>query len=129
MGDLLLAIVPYSRFRSEHLSVHRRYVGTPRDSVAARYTERFRSFYPYVPKDCLVSAFRAEKAMLARRGRAWYHLSNQFFRYAALQFGMSVFAFPLGGREGLLLFPIQAGIAIRQLELVNYVEHYGIVMD
>ena len=35
MADGLLAMVLYSHFRSEHLLVHHRYVGTPRDPVTA----------------------------------------------------------------------------------------------
>ena len=35
LGDLLLASVLYSHFRSEHLLVHHTYVGTPRDAVAS----------------------------------------------------------------------------------------------
>ncbi|MGB0569537.1 MAG: fatty acid desaturase, partial [Paracoccaceae bacterium] len=39
MADVLLAMTLYSHFRSEHLLVHHRYVGTPRDPVTARYNE------------------------------------------------------------------------------------------
>ncbi|MGB0799528.1 MAG: fatty acid desaturase, partial [Planktomarina sp.] len=39
MADILLAMVLYSHFRSEHLLVHHRYVGTPKDPVTARYNE------------------------------------------------------------------------------------------
>jgi alkane 1-monooxygenase len=41
MADLLLAMVLYSHFRSEHLLVHHRFVATPRDPVTARYNEGF----------------------------------------------------------------------------------------
>jgi len=34
LGDLLLATVLYSHYRTEHLLVHHRYVGTPRDAVS-----------------------------------------------------------------------------------------------
>jgi len=44
LGDLLLASVLYSHFRSEHLLVHHRHVGTPRDAVTARYNEGFHRF-------------------------------------------------------------------------------------
>ncbi|MFZ5964509.1 alkane 1-monooxygenase [Thalassococcus sp. BH17M4-6] len=126
LADLLLAMVLYSHFRSEHLLVHHRYVGTPRDPVTARYNEGFHRFYPRVLRQSLASAFRAEAAMLARRGRAWHHLSNPFWKYAALQLLMLALAFGLGGWTGLLFFVVQAGVAIWQLELVNYVEHYGL---
>ena len=64
MADVLLAMVLYSHFRSEHLLVHHRYVGTPRDPVTARYNEGFHRFYPRVLRQSFVSAFNAEKAML-----------------------------------------------------------------
>ena len=36
LGDLLLAMALYSHFRTEHLLVHHRHVGTPADAVTAR---------------------------------------------------------------------------------------------
>ncbi|WP_170398186.1 alkane 1-monooxygenase [Ruegeria arenilitoris] len=126
LGDILLAMVLYSHFRSEHLLVHHRYVGTPRDPVTARYNEGFHRFYPRVLKQCLFSALRAEREKLARKDRPWSDLSNPFWRYWALQGAMLVLAFVIGGLSGLALFLIQAGVAIWQLELVNYVEHYGL---
>ena len=126
LGDLLLAMVLYSHFRSEHLLVHHRHVGTPRDPVTARYNESFHSFFPRVLSQCLRSSFRAETAQLARRGLPWHHRSNPFFRYWALQAGMLALAFALGGLAGLGLFLLQALVAIWHLELVNYVEHYGL---
>ncbi len=126
MGDVLLAMVLYSHFRSEHLLVHHRYVGTPKDPVTARYGENFYRFFPRVLKQCWVSAFGAERAMLARKDKPWTDLSNPFWRYWALQAGMLVLAAVLGGWIGLWMFVTQAFIAIWQLELVNFVEHYGL---
>ncbi|MFU8864400.1 MAG: alkane 1-monooxygenase [Rhodobacterales bacterium] len=126
LGDLLLAMVLYSHFRSEHLLVHHRYVGTPRDPVTARYNEGFHRYFPRVLRQSLVSAFKAERDMLARRDLPWTDLSNPFFRYWALQAAMLLLAFVLGGWAGLALFLWQAWIAIWQLELVNYIEHYGL---
>ncbi|MGP6087101.1 alkane 1-monooxygenase [Antarctobacter jejuensis] len=126
LGDLLLAMVLYSHFRSEHLLVHHRYVGTPRDPVTARYNEGFHRFYPRVLRQSLLSSFAAEKAMLARKSLPWHHLSNPFWRYWGLQLIMLALAIALGGGTGLLLFLVQAGVAVWQLELVNYVEHYGL---
>lgn len=126
LGDLLLAMVLYSHFRSEHLLVHHRYVGTPRDPVTARYNEGFHRYFPRVLRQSLVSAFKAERDMLARRDLPWTDLSNPFFRYWALQAAILLLAFVLGGWVGLALFLWQAWIAIWQLELVNYIEHYGL---
>jgi alkane 1-monooxygenase len=126
MADILLASVLYSHFRSEHLLVHHRYVGTPRDPVTARYNEGFHRFFPRVLVGSLKSAFRAEKAMLARKGLGWSDFSNPFWRYWALQGYMLLLAVSIGGLKGLALFMIQAFVATWQLELVNYIEHYGL---
>lgn len=126
LADLLLATVLYSHFRSEHLRVHHIHVGTPRDPVTARYNEGFHRFFPRVLLQCPRSAWRAEVAMLARKGLPWWHWSNPFCRYAQLQGAMLVLAVMLGGWSGLGLFLIQAFTAIWQLELVNYIEHYGL---
>ena len=125
-ADLLLAMVLYSHFRSEHLLVHHRYVATPRDPVTALYNEGFHRFYPRVLRQSLKSAFRAEAAMLARKDKPWTDLSNPFFKYWALQASFLLAALILGGWAGLGLFLVQAGVAIWQLELVNYIEHYGL---
>ena len=126
MADILLAMVLYSHFRSEHLLVHHRHVGTPADAVTARYNEGFHRFYPRVLKQSLLSAFHAEKAMLARKKLPWLHRTNPFVRYWGLQAAMIGLACALGGWSGLALFLVQAGTAIWQLELVNYIEHYGL---
>ena len=126
MADLLLGMVLYSHFRSEHFLVHHRYVATPRDPVTARYNEGFHRYYPRVLMECLVSAFGAEKAMLARKNLPWTDRSNPFWRYWALQIGFLILALVLGGWSGVGLFLVQAGVAIWQLELVNYIEHYGL---
>jgi len=126
LADLLLASVLYGHFRSEHLRVHHIHVGTPRDAVTARYNEGFHRFFPRVLLTCPPSAWKAEVAMLARRGLPWHHRSNPFWRYGALQAGMLALAVALGGGYGLVLFLTQAFVAVWQLELVNYIEHYGL---
>jgi alkane 1-monooxygenase len=126
MADILLASVLYSHFRSEHLLVHHRYIGTPRDPVTARYGESFYRFFPRVLYQSLVSSFKAEKGMLARKKLQWFHYSNPFWLYWALQGGFVLLAWAIGGWWGVFLFATQAFWAVFQLELVDYVEHYGL---
>ncbi len=126
LGDLLLAMVLYGHFRTEHLLVHHPYVGTPRDTVTARYNEGFHRAYYRVLRDGFGSAWRAEKAKLARRNRTPFHRSNPIWKYLVLQTAFLLLAFVIGGWVGVGLFVIQAFVAIWQLELTNYVEHYGL---
>lgn len=126
LGDLLLAMVLYSYYRTEHLLVHHRYVATPRDAVSARYNEGFHGFFLRVLAEGPGSAWRAERQMLARAGRGPFHRSNPFWRYALLMAFALSFAFAVGGWAGIGLFAFQALAAVWQLELVDYIEHYGL---
>ncbi|WP_298295073.1 alkane 1-monooxygenase [uncultured Litoreibacter sp.] len=126
LADLLLASVLYSHFRSEHLLNHHRYVATPKDPVTARYNEGFHRFFPRVLRQCAKSAWDAEVKMLTRKGLPATDFSNPFWRYAALQLAFLIIAALVGGWAGLGLFVFQSFVAIWQLELVNYIEHYGL---
>ena len=126
LGDMLMTMVLYGHFRSEHLLVHHRYVGTPRDPVTARYNEGFHRFFPRVLYSCVRSAFRAERDMLARKGLPVTDFSNPFWKYGAWQLGWLVLAWLIGGWMAVGMFALQALVAVWQLELVNYVEHYGL---
>lgn len=126
LADLLLGMVLYGHFRSAHLRVHHPHVGTPRDPVTARYNEGFYRFFPRVLLLGAVTAWQAEAAFQARRGRRAWHWRNPFWRYAGVQAALLGLAVVLGGGLGLALFLGQALVAIWQLELVNYIEHYGL---
>lgn len=126
LGDLLLAMVLYSYYRTEHLLVHHRYVATPRDAVSARYNEGFHGFFMRVLAEGPGSAWRAERQMLARAGRSPFHRSNPFWRYGTLMALALGLAFTVGGWAGIGFFAFQALVAVWQLELVDYIEHYGL---
>lgn len=126
LGDGLMALALYGHFRSEHLLVHHSHVGTPRDPVTARYNEGFHRFFPRVLWSSLKSSWKAEKAMLARKKLPPYHVSNPFWKYLGLQLGFLTLSYWIGGWYGIGLFCVQAFTAILQLEVVNYVEHYGL---
>ncbi len=126
LGDILMAMAQYGHFRSEHLIVHHRYVATPRDAVTARYNEGFHSFFMRVLPQSFLSAWHAEADRLQKRDRPVWHLTNPFWRYGALQLVFVLAALAVGGWVGLGLYLYAAFVAIWQLELVNYVEHYGL---
>ena len=126
LGDILMAMALYGHFRSEHLLVHHRHVGTPQDPATARRGEGFHRFLLRVVPTSFTSALAAEAERLGRAGRSPWNRRNPFWRYAALQAGMLTAALWLGGVTGLGIFAAQAVVAIWQLELVNYIEHYGL---
>ena len=119
-------MVLYSHFRSEHLLVHHIHVGTPKDPVTAKYNENFYKFFMGVLVQCPSSSFKSEITKLGRKGLPPSDFSNPFYIYFALQFFMIALSLLIGGFFGLFLFFIQAVVAILLLELVNYIEHYGL---
>lgn len=126
MGDILMTQVLYGHFRSEHLLVHHRYVGTPKDHVTARYNENFHRYFWRVLHGEFCSALTVEAGLLQRKGLPQWHRSNPFWRYGIMQalwLGLAVY---LGGWIGLAIFLGQALVAVWQLELINYIEHYGL---
>lgn len=129
LADALMCIVLYGHFRSEHLLVHHLYVGTPKDSVTARYNEGFHRFFIRVLYGSIKSSWTAEKKMRARKKQMVWHISNPFWKYASLQIIFLAIAFAIGGWIGIGFFIVQAFTAIWQLELVNYVEHYGLTRE
>ena len=126
LGEWLLISVLYGHFKSEHIIIHHRYVATPRDPVTARYNETFYHFFPRVLWGCLVSAWSAEKARLDLKNLPIWDRSNPFVTYICGSLLFIVIAALIGGWMGIVWLILQAFIAIWQLELVNYVEHYGL---
>ncbi|MGB0497489.1 MAG: alkane 1-monooxygenase [Rubricella sp.] len=126
LGDLLLVSVLYGHFRSEHVLVHHRYVGTPRDPVTARYNEGFWRFFPRVLWQQVASAWAVEAERLRRKDRPFWHRANPFWIYFGGGLAFLAVAWLLAGWFGMALFVTQAFVAILHLELVNYVEHYGL---
>lgn len=126
LADLLMTSVLYGHFRSEHLLNHHRYVATPKDPVTARYNEGFHRYFPRVLRQCIRSAWEAEVGLLARKNLPATDFRNPFWRYGILQLGFVALAGLIGGWAGIGLFVLQAFVAVWQLELVNYIEHYGL---
>jgi len=127
MGDILLATVLYGHFRTEHVLVHHRYVGTPRDVVTAKYNENIYHFLPRAMIGTLKSAWEVEADRQRKRGNKVRDWSNPFWIYGAGALAMLTFAAIIGGVAGILLFAVQAMLGILYLEIIDYVEHYGLV--
>ncbi|MEM8788335.1 MAG: alkane 1-monooxygenase [Pseudomonadota bacterium] len=126
LGDFLLTSVLYGHFRSEHLLVHHIHVATPRDPVTARAGEGFWRFFPRVLTQQPVSSWAVETDRLRRRGRSIWSSGNPFWIYGLGALAWLALAWSIAGWAGVGLFLVQAFVAIAHLEVVNYIEHYGL---
>lgn len=130
LGRALFCTVLYEHFFTEHIRGHHRRVGTEEDPATARYGETaFRFFLRTVPAQ-FRSAWRLEAKRLGDEYmRPW---DRRFLRSRVVH-GLVVEATLLltilacCGRGALVVFVLQALLAIRFLEVVNYFEHWGLV--
>lgn len=127
VGRWLLAFSFDTSFSIEHVHGHHRYVSTEEDPATA---PRGRNVYWHILASTVrgnVSAFRIERARLRRRGRSLLSPHNAFLRGHAMSLLLVALAYALGGWSGALFFVASAAWGKALLEIVNYMEHYGIV--
>lgn len=126
LSRLALAPVAYGHFQVEHNRGHHARVATPADPASARLGESFWAFLPRTVFGSLRSAWRLEAMRLAYEGgRAWsvrnqnlqaWSLTALLFAGLAATYGPGVLPFLI----------VQALYGISLLEVVNYIEHYGL---
>jgi alkane 1-monooxygenase len=125
-GGLLLAAVCYAGFKVEHVRGHHVHVSTPEDASSSRFGQSLYAFLPHAYKHNFLNAWKLEAERLKRRGLPALHWRNELIWWYAISALLLLgFALTLGWL-GALFFLGQAVIAFTLLEIVNYVEHYGL---
>jgi alkane 1-monooxygenase len=126
-SKLLLSMVCYGHFFIEHVRGHHVRVATFDDPATSRYGESLYQFLPRTLKGSLLSAWSIESKRLKRRKKSLYHNSNQFYWILGAPITIILVLFAYGGINTVAFFLLQAFVAILTLEVVNYIEHYGLV--
>jgi alkane 1-monooxygenase len=125
-GGLLLAAVCYAGFKIEHVRGHHVHVSTPEDASSSRFGQSLYAFLPHAYKHNFLNAWRLEAERLRRRGLPVLHWRNELIWWYAIS-ALFLLGFTLNfGWLGALFFLGQAVMAFTLLEIVNYVEHYGL---
>ena len=127
LGRVALAQTGYGHFFIEHNRGHHVRVATPEDAASSRLGESFWVFLPRTVAGSLRSAWGIEAARLDRLGKSHFSLRNDIlsawamtvvlFAALAVAFGPIVLPYLVG----------QAIIGFSLLEVVNYLEHYGLL--
>ncbi|WP_029919597.1 alkane 1-monooxygenase [Nevskia soli] len=127
LAKVALAPTAYGHFFVEHNRGHHVRVATPEDPASSRLGESFWAFLPRTVVGSARSAWNLEKERLGRSGLGPWTLRNDVLN----AWLMSVVLF--GGLIlwlGPVIIPfllIQAAYGFMLLEVVNYLEHYGLV--
>ena len=125
LGKAMLATVLYMHWAIEHVMGHHKNVATFDDPATARFGENFWKFLPRTVSGGFRDAWNMEAARLARKGLPAYGFENRVIRYLLIELAVLVFTGAVFGAAGLAYFVLQAAVAIWLLEVVNYIEHYG----
>lgn len=129
IGRWLLAFSFDTVFSIEHVYGHHRYVSTSEDPATA---PRGRNVYVHVLASTLkgnLSAWAIEKKRLARKGHSLFGWHNAVLRGHLMSLLLVAAAYAIGGGEGALFFSACALWGKALLEIVNYMEHYGMLRN
>jgi len=130
LGRVLLGTVLYDHFSVEHVRGHHARVGTPEDPATARFGESYHAFFRRTVPAQLRSAWRLEAQRLGDAGMPLLdrrQLRNRVLHGLAAEWAVAL-AIGLALGPGAFAFHVlQAFGAIRLLEAVNYLEHWGLV--
>jgi alkane 1-monooxygenase len=123
LGQLLLLNVGYMHFYIEHLIGHHGRVATPEDPASARLGESFYRFYARTVPGSWLSAWKIERERIARLQLPWWRNQMLWFTVLPLAYGGLLSLF---GWQAFPFFLAQCVVGFSLLELVNYLEHYGL---
>ncbi len=129
LGRLLMCTAMYEHFYTEHLRGHHLKVGLPDDPATARYGESFLTFYFRTVPAQLRSAWRIEAKRLGdEEMKPWDPrlLRSQVVHGLMAELLLAVGFLVVAGLGGFFVFLLQALFASRALEVVNYLEHWGL---
>ncbi|MBW3226499.1 alkane 1-monooxygenase [Marinobacter adhaerens] len=125
-GGFLLSLVCYAGFKVEHLRGHHVHVSTPEDASSSRYNQSLYNFLPQAYMRNFLNAWKLEAERLQRKGHKAFNWRNEliwWYSISALALAGFTIAF---GWLGAVFFLGQSFIAFTLLEIVNYLEHYGL---
>lgn len=127
MAKLTLAPVAYGHFFVEHVRGHHKNVATPEDPASSKMGETFWAFLPRTMIGSVISAWEIEKERLQRQGKGVWSLSNDNLQ----AWGLTVVFFGVLtawlGWAALPFLLLQAFYGASLLEVINYIEHYGLL--
>ncbi len=126
LGIFLLSVCFYSHFRIEHIYGHHIHVATLSDPATARKGENFYAFLIRCVFLSIVSAWSIEKKILLSKSISIYSYRNRMIQYLFFHLFILIACFAFAGLKGIIFIFSYALISIILLEVVEYIQHYGL---
>ena len=127
LSKIALAQTGYGHFFIEHNRGHHVRVATPDDPASSRLGESFWEFLPRTVKGSVTSAWELEAKRLRRMGKRPWSIHNDILNAWAMTIGLFAALAIVFGANVLPYLLIQAVLGFSLLEVVNYLEHYGLL--
>jgi alkane 1-monooxygenase len=127
LSKIALAQSFYGHFYIEHNRGHHVRVATPEDPASSRFGENFYQFWPRTVLGSLRSAWGVEKKRFARKGTHPFHLGNDVINAWLMSIVLWGALISWLGIEIAPYLVLQAVVGFSLLEIVNYLEHYGML--
>src|SRR5262249_44701626 len=127
LSRVALAQSGYGHFFIEHNRGHHVKVATPEDPASARLGESFYAFLPRTVTGSLRSAWELEAVRLRRLGSGPWTPRNDILTAWAMTVVLFAVLTAVFGIEVLPFLVLQAVVGFSLLEVVNYLEHYGLL--
>jgi alkane 1-monooxygenase len=126
LSKIALAPTGYGHFYVEHNRGHHTRVATPDDPASARLGESFWRFWPRTVAGSLRSAWRLETSRFRIRSRSPWTFRNDILNAGVMTVALFIAAVAVFGVGVVPFFLLQAVVGFSLLEVVNYLEHYGL---
>ncbi|MFI5928169.1 alkane 1-monooxygenase [Micromonospora sp. NPDC051543] len=126
LSKVALAPAAYGHFHVEHNRGHHVRVATPEDPASSRLGESIWAFWPRTVLGSLRSAWRLEASRFRLRGRTPWTYRNDVLNAWAMTVALYAALAVLFGPAVLPFLALQAVVGSSLLEVVNYLEHYGL---
>jgi alkane 1-monooxygenase len=128
MAKMLLLSTLYMHFFIEHNRGHHKNVSTPLDPATSRLNESFYAFLPRTVFGSWLSAWKLEANRLKRKNLSlWNPINNEMLRFQIIQVLFVAAIYLVFGWIGAVGFIASSIIGFTLLEIVNYIEHYGLL--
>lgn len=127
LSKIALAQTFYGHFFIEHNRGHHVRVSTPIDPASSRFGESFYEFWPRTVWGSLTSSIEIEKKRLDRTGDGFWSVKNDLLQAWAMSVVLYVGLTAIFGWVVLPYLVLQGIMGFSLLEVVNYLEHYGLL--
>lgn len=126
LGQMILTTIGFGSYKVEHIRNHHVHVATSMDPVSAYYNQSVYSFLLQAYYSRFLIAWKLECERMRKIGAPIIHWRNEVLLWNSIILIGVVILYATLGLSTVLFFIAQCFVAFTAVEIINYVEHYGL---